>query len=170
MSKIRLRHETLTVDQSPLAWELRPSHVETLTQRRQTATRKGKPLDVTRFDDATIFDAFLAARWITPRQHDACRIMYGWAVRAGMLTGVVGSVSATMGDEHQDEFDPPPEPVWRDPEAPGPSDRLRRMMRDLGQFHSGLVDGMIFGPPPGREWFASLGAALDRAADMLGLR
>ena len=159
----------LSVDQSPLAWELRPSHVETLTERRQTATRT-KPLEVERYDDATVFDVMLSRGWITPRQHDACRIMYGWAVRAGMLAGVVASTSATLGDDHEDEFDPPPEPVWRDPEAPGPADRLRRMMRDLGQFHSGLVNGMLFGPAPGREWFASLGAALDRAADMLGLR
>lgn len=153
---------------SPLAWDARPSHLETLTDRRVSAARQGRPLTVRRYDDATHFDRYLAAGAITPRQHDACRILYGWAVRAGHLTGVVASMSA-VGDEAETEFDPPPEPSWRDPEAPGPSDRLRRVLRDLGQTHAGLVTGLIFGPPPAGGWVAQLGVALDRAADMLGL-
>ncbi len=161
-------NRTLSVERSPLAWELRPSHVETLTERRQTATRT-KPLEVERYDDATVFDTMLSRGWITPRQHRAAEIVHGWAYAAGLLSHILGGLEMVR-EEVVDVFDPLPEPIARDPEAPGPSDRYRRLMRELGLFHSGLVERIVFGQTVHRQWFASLGAALDRAADMLGLR
>lgn len=168
MSKIHRRPERLSVDRSPLAWDARPSHVETLTKRTITTTRN-KPLDVTRYDDCTVFDAMLACRAITPRQHDAARIIHGWAYAAGLLSHIVGGLEMVR-DEVVEQFDPAPQRGERDPDAPGPRDFYRRMMTQLGIFHGGLVEAVVFGQTVKPSWEASLCAALDRAADMLGLR
>ncbi len=150
------------------AWAARPSHRETLSERRISATR-GKPLEVTRYEDATVYDRLLAARLITQRQHDAARIAHVLMLAAGLAPSVVARLE-TLDEALGEVFDPEREREARDPESPTPRDKYRAIMRRLGGFHAGLVEAMLLGESPTRAWVASLGAGLDRLGDILGLR
>lgn len=158
----------LTVDRSPLAWGSRPSHVETLSERRITAARN-KPLEVVRFEDATAFDRLYGARLITYRQHEAAQIIYTLAAAGGLLRRVTGSPQVVL-DELVPQFDPPPERGVRDLEAPSPRDKYRAIMRRLAPGYQMLVDNLVQGDPTPVCRLATLGAALDALGDLLGLR
>ncbi len=149
-------------------WAARPSRREVLSERRITATRS-QPLEVTRYDDATVYDRLLHANLITNRQHDAARIAHMLFLAAGLVPRVVGRLE-TLDEELAEIFEPRQEREARDPDAPSPRDKYRAIMRRLGGFHAGLVEGVLLGQSPTRAWVASLAAGLDQLGDILGLR
>jgi hypothetical protein len=150
------------------AWASRPARREVLSERRITATRS-QPLEVTRYDDATVYDRLLYANLITNRQHDAARIAHMLFLAAGLVPRVVGRLD-TLDEELAEIFEPRQEREARDPAAPSPRDKYRAIMRRLGGFHAGLVEGVLLGQSPTRAWVASLAAGLDKLGDILGLR
>jgi hypothetical protein len=150
------------------AWAARPSRRETLTQGRITAAR-GRPLEVVRYDDATVYDRLLHANLITGRQHDAARIGHVLMLAAGLMPRVVGRLE-TLDEQLAEMFDGEGEREARDPDSPSPRDKYRAIMRRLGGFHAGLVESVLLGESPGRAWMASLAAGLDKLGDILGLR
>jgi hypothetical protein len=150
------------------AWAARPSRRETLTQGRITAGRN-KPLEVTRYDDATVYDRLLHANLITGRQHDAARIGHMLMLAAGLVPRVVGRLE-TLDEALAEMFDVETERQARDPDSPSPRDKYRAVMRRLGGFHAGLVEAVLLGESPRRAWVASLAAGLDKLGDILGLR
>ncbi len=150
------------------AWAGRPSRRETLSERRITAARS-KPLEVTRYEDATVYDRLLAARLITQRQHDAARITHMLMLAAGLAPNVVARLE-TFDEVLGEVFEPERDREARDPESPTPRDKYRAIMRRLGGFHAGLVEAMLLGESPARAWVASLAAGLDRLGDILGVR
>lgn len=149
------------------AWAARPAHREQLSERRLSAAR-ARPLEVTRYDDATIYDRLLAAHLITPRQHDAARLAHMLMLAAGLSPRVTGRVE-TLDLELPEVFEPEAERRARGPDAPSPRDKYRAIMRRLGGFHAGLVESMLLGRSPTRAWIASLAAGLDALATMFGL-
>lgn len=150
------------------AWASRPSHRERLTERRITAARS-RPLEVTRYEDATVYDRLLGANLITHRQHDAARVAHMLLLAAGLAPRVVARLE-TFELEVAEMFEPDAERAPGDPEAPSPRDKYRAIMRRLGGFHAGLIEAMLLGESPTRAWVASLAAGLDRLGDLLGLR
>ena len=150
------------------AWAARPAHRETLSERRLTATRS-KPLEVTRYEDATIYDRLLAAMLISHRQHDAARIAHLLMLAAGLVPRMVARLD-TLDEALAEVFEPDRERNERAPDAPTPRDRYRALMRRLGGARAGLVEALLLGEQPGRARLAGLAAALDALGDLLGLR
>ena len=150
------------------AWTARPSRREVLSERRISAAR-GRPLEVTRYDDATIYDRLAAAGLLTRRQHDAARIAHVLMLAAGLSPRVVGRIESLDFDSGE-VFDPDTPRDARDPDAPSPRDKYRALMRRLGGADAGLVESLLLGAAPARATLAPLAAALDRLGALLGLR
>lgn len=161
--------ETRGIESFPAgAWARRPSHTETLSDRRVTAVRK-RPLDVTRFDDTTVFDHLLAVRLISPRQHDAARVAHVMLLAAGLVPRVVGRID-TIDDVPVETFEQEREREAHAPDSPTPRDRYRAIMRRLGGVHAGHIEAMLLGDVPTRSRMPDLVVALDKLADLLGTR
>lgn len=148
------------------AWEQRPSHAVTLTDHRLSATRR-KPLEVLRYDDATVFDRLLAAGYISARQHDAARIGHMMMLAAGLMPRVVGRID-TIDDVIEEAFEERPDRDTRAPDAPTPRDRYRALMRGLGGVHAELIEALLLGEIPRRARLPKLIDALDNLANLVG--
>ncbi len=136
---------------------------------RRISSGRSKPLEVTRYDDATSYDRLFAARLITRRQHDAARIAHMLLLAAGLVPRIVSRLE-TLDEAMTEVFEAVGERDPRDPESPTPRDKYRAIMRRLGGFHAGLVEAVLLDECTTRVSSADLAEGLDKLADIFGVR